>query len=300
MKKVFTYIVLILFMGVIYQKRNDIYKAYMHLFNNESYAITTLEKNKYFKNHDYKFVQNADTFIPKDKQDILNVYYTVVNSGMTTFTFHCDDKYLNCLNDVTELTNNQTMISNINNFVHPYNSFSSIETTIDSRDNISLKINHVYDNDMIVLLNYKVDEIYNNLYKNNLSTKENIKAFHDYIIDKTRYDKARADSKIVKYKSDNAYGVLIEGIGLCGGYTDAMSLFLEKMNVDNYKISTINHTWNIVLVDNSWMHLDLTWDDPISEDGSDVLDDKFFLISTSELLEIEKTEHNYDTNIFEN
>ncbi len=300
MKKVLTYVVLILLIGVVYQKRNDIYKTYMHLFNNESYAISSLEKNKYYRNTDFKYVQNTDTFIPQNKQDILNIYYTIVNSGMEKFSFHCDEKYTGCLNDIEEITNNQTMISNINNFVHPYNSFSSIETTIDSRDNVTLKINHVYDNDMIVLLNYKVDEIYNNIYKDNLSLKENIKLFHDYIINKTRYDKERADSKIVKYKSDNAYGVLIEGIGLCGGYTDAMSLFLEKLNVKNYKISTINHTWNTVNIDNKWLHLDLTWDDPISEDGSDILDDKFFLISTNELLDIEKTEHNFDTEIYEN
>ncbi len=299
MKRVLTIIVLILLAGFIYQKRDSIYKTYVHFFG-EKYALSSLEKNKYYRDYDFKYVQNTDKLIPENKQDILNIYYTFVNSGDLSFTFHCNDKYVNCINDVEALANDQNTISNINNFVHPYNSFESIETTIDSRDNITLKVNKVYDDEMILLINYKIDEIYKTVYDSSLSTKDNIKKFHDYIINKTQYDKKRADSKIVKYKSDNAYGVIIEGIGLCGGYTDAMSLFLEKLNIKNYKVSTINHTWNRAYIDNNWYHIDLTWDDPISEDGTDVLDDKYFMITTNELLSMEKNEHNFDLNIYEN
>ena len=300
MKKLLTYTFIIVSLFFVYSKRNDIYKLYMHLFNNVSYSITTLEKNKYYQDQDYKYVKITDKFVPENKQDILNIYYTVVNSGMNEFTFYCDDKYVTCLNDIENIANDQTTISTINNFVHPYNSFSTIETEIDSRGIINLKINHVYSEEMKILINYKVDEIYKELYKENVSVSDNIKSFHDYIINHTEYDKERADSKIVKYKSDNAYGVLIEGIGLCGGYTDTMSLFLDKLNVKNYKVSTNNHTWNRVYVNDKWLHLDLTWDDPISEDGKNILDHNYFLITTNELKDIEKNEHNYNMNIYDN
>ena len=300
MKKLLTYTFIIVSLFLVYSKRNDIYKLYMHLFNNVSYSITTLEKNKYYQDQDYKYVKITDKFVPENKQDILNIYYTVVNSGMNEFTFYCDDKYVTCLNDIENIANDQTTISTINNFVHPFNSFSTIETEIDSRGIINLKINHVYSEEMKILINYKVDEIYKELYKENVSVSDNIKSFHDYIINHTEYDKERADSKIVKYKSDNAYGVLIEGIGLCGGYTDTMSLFLDKLNVKNYKVSTNNHTWNRVYVNDKWLHLDLTWDDPISEDGKNILDHNYFLITTNELKDIEKNEHNYNMNIYDN
>ena len=300
MKKLLTYTFIIVSLFFVYSKRNDIYKLYMHLFDNVSYSITTLEKNKYYQEQDYKYVKITDKFVPENKQDILNIYYTVVNSGMNEFTFYCDDKYVTCLNDIENIANDQTTISTINNFVHPFNSFSTIETEIDSRGIINLKINHVYSDEMKILINYKVDELYKELYKDNVSVSDNIKAFHDYIIDHTEYDKERADSKIVKYKSDNAYGVLIEGIGLCGGYTDTMSLFLDKLNVKNYKVSTNNHTWNRVFINDKWLHLDLTWDDPISEDGKNILDHNYFLITTNELKDIEKNEHNYNTNIYDN
>ena len=300
MKKLLTYVFIILSILIVYTKRNDIYKFYMHLFDNVSYSITPLEKNKYYRERDYKYVKITDNFVPSSKQDILNIYYTVVNSGMDKFTFYCDEKYVTCLNDIESIANDQTTISTINNFVHPFNSFSTIETEIDSRGVINLKVNKVYSDEMMILINYKLDELYKNLYKDSNTKEENIKAFHDYIINHTQYDKERADSKIVKYKSDNAYGVLIEGIGLCGGYTDTMALLLDRMDIKNYKVSTNNHTWNRVYVNDKWLHLDLTWDDPISEDGKNVLDHNYFLITTSELKDIEKNEHNYDTNIYDN
>ena len=300
MKKLLTYTFVIISIFIVYSKRNDIYKVYMRLFDNVSYSITPLEKNKYYKEQDYKYVKITDKFVPENKQDILNIYYTVVNSGMDHFTFYCDDKYVTCLSDMENIANDQTTISTINNFVHPYNSFNTVETEIDSRGIINLTINHVYSEEMKILINYKIDEIYKEVYKDSNSLEDNIKAFHDYIINHTEYDKERADSKIVKYKSDNAYGVLIEGIGLCGGYTDTMALFLDKLNVKNYKVSTNNHTWNRVNVNDKWLHLDLTWDDPISEDGKNVLDHNYFLITTSELKNIEKNEHNYDANIYDN
>ena len=300
MKRLLTYLVLIVSLIFVYSKRNDIYRFYMHLFDNVSYSITPLEKNKYYRDQDYKYVKITDNFVPSSKQDILNIYYTIVNSGMTDFTFYCDDKYVTCMSDLENIANDQTTISTINNFVHPFNSFSTIETTIDSRGIITLKINKVYSDEMMILINYKVDEIYKSLYKEDNTVEENIKAFHDYIINHTGYDKERADSKIVKYKSDNAYGVLIEGIGLCGGYTDTMALFLDKLNVKNYKVSTNNHTWNRVYVNDKWLHLDLTWDDPISEDGKNVLDHNYFLITSSELKSIVKNEHNYESSIYDN
>ena len=77
-----------------------------------------------------------------------------------------------------------------------------------------------------------------------------------------------------------------------------MLLFLEKFDKPSIKIATENHFWNYVNLDNNWLHLDLTWDDPVSEDGRNILDNSYFLITDSELKNIEKEEHNYDTKIY--
>ena len=131
-----------------------------------------------------------------------------------------------------------------------------------------------------------------------MSDEEKIKQAHNYIINNSKYDKDRSDNNIVNYKSDTAYGTLLEGYSLCGGYTDAMELFLEDLNIKSYKIASENHVWNAVNLNNTWYHLDLTWDDPITNDGSDILEYNFFLITTPELEEIENEQHNYDKAIY--
>ena len=91
---------------------------------------------------------------------------------------------------------------------------------------------------------------------------------------------------------------LVEKYGLCGGYTDSMMLFLERFKIPNYKIATENHIWNYVEINNDWLHLDLTWDDPISTNVKPMLDDAFFLIDDDELQSKEKEQHSYNADIY--
>ena len=299
-RKIIHLLILIVIFYFAYQYRENIYEVYNHYFVPIEKKITKLEKNEYFRNYDFNYVQNTTNFIPHSKKEIKNIYYTIVNSGMNSFTFYCPKDYETCISDVNDLANDQNIISNINNFVHPFNSFKTLKTEVESTGKVHIEIEKLYDKEMIIILNYKVDEIIKNNIKDTMTIKEKIRKIHDYIIDNTKYDKNRSDQKIVKYKSDNAYGVLIENHGLCGGYTDSMMLFLEKFKIPNYKISTENHIWNYVKVNDEWLHLDLTWDDPVTTNGKDVLDDSYFLIDDNALHEIEKTEHNYDTNIYGN
>ena len=79
------------------------------------------------------------------------------------------------------------------------------------------------------------DKILNENVNNNMPPKEKIRVIHDYIIDHTEYDKLKYENKNDDtYKSNTAYGVLIEGYGTCNGYADAMEIFLDKMNIINY------------------------------------------------------------------
>ena len=298
MRKVLYFVILILIVVFAYTYRENIVLLYNQYFVPIENKVTKLEKNQYYRDYNFSYAKNTDSFIPKNKDDLINIYYTIVNSGMNSFTFYCSKEYIDCVKDVNDLANNQNMISNLNNFVHPYNSFKTITTEVESTGKITLDIDKVYDDEMIIILNYKVDEIIKKNIKDTDSLKEKIKKIHDYIINNTSYDKDRSDKKIVKYKSDNAYGVLIENYGLCGGYTDAMMLFLERFQIPNYKIATENHIWNYVKIDDRWLHLDLTWDDPITENEKNILDDTYFLITDDELMSLEKEDHTYNADIF--
>lgn len=300
MKKILFLFIFLSTIFCAYIYRENIYELYYSYFVPIEDKVTKLETNNYYRDYDFSYVQNIEKFVPKNKNDLLNIYYTVVNSGMNEFVFYCPEEYLECIDDVNDLANDQNTISNINNFVHPYNSFKTLKTETDTTGKVTINIEKVYDEKMIIILNYKVDDIIKENITDTMDTKTKIRKIHDYIINNTSYDKERSDKKIINYKSDNAYGVLIENHGLCGGYTDAMMLFLEKFKIPNYKIATENHVWNYVKIDNEWLHLDLTWDDPVSNDGKDILDDSFFLITDDELKNIEKEEHIYNADIYTN
>ena len=95
-----------------------------------------------------------------------------------------------------------------------------------------------------------------------------------------------------------AYGPLINKLALCGGYTDTMALFLEKMGIPNYRIASENHIWNLVYINNEWKHLDLTWDDPVTSNGTNILTHKFFLINSTTLNNLDKDQHIFEKDIY--
>ena len=298
MKKYIVLIFLIILFGFTFAFRKPLYNLYRTYFINENKDVTLTTTNDYTRDYDFNYVQLTDNFSPNNYQDLLNIYYTVLNSGETEFSFYCPDEYTSCLTDINSLANNQTVLSTINNFVHPFNSFRHLETSYDDYGKVTLKIDHIYSNSDIKLIEAKVLKIEKEIWQDTMSNEDKIKEAHNYIINNSKYDSDRSDNNIVKYKSDTAYGTLLEGYSLCGGYTDAMELFLEDMNIKSYKISSENHVWNAVYLNNTWYHLDLTWDDPITTDGSNILEYNFFLITTSELDALEAEQHNYDRNVY--
>ncbi len=297
-KKLIYVLILILIFFFTFSYRENILSYATKNYENLFFTPSKLEKNEYTRSYNFKYVQNTDTFIPNNKQDILNIFYTVVNSGMDEFSFYCKSEYENCLNDVNDIIKNQNIVSNINNFVHPYNTCKDFKTDVYKYGKITIKSNKLYDSYMIDNVNFEIEKIINENINDKMTDKEKIKTIHDYIINHTKYDQDRSDKKIIKYKSDTAFGALKEGYALCGGYADSMMLFLEKFGIKNYKIASENHVWNYVFLDNEWYHLDLTWDDPVNKEGKDILDYSYFLITDKDLEKLDKSYHTYDKTVY--
>ena len=61
----------------------------------------------------------------------------------------------------------------------------------------------------------------------------------------------------------SAYGALVEGKAICGGYTQAMTLLLQACGIPaTYVMSEDGeHVWNLVRVNGYYYHLDATWND---------------------------------------
>ena len=305
MKKFIGLLTLVIVIGAVYFYREELTKILTtstEKFQKPEIVVPKVNEYKTF-NGNYEYVQDTNNFVPNSSQDILNIIYTTLNSGWDEFTFYCPNEYTSCIDEVINITNDNVVLSNINGFVHPYNTFKSIETSYNNSGKITLNIHKTYSDEQINILNKKIDEIYSSLINNTMSDTDKIKVIHDYIINNSKYDNDRV-SGITKYNSNSAYGNLIEGYGICSGYTDSMAIFLNKMGIQNYKISSENHIWNLVYIDGKWLNLDLTFDDPVITGNTnpvqpeDVLSHDYFLIDTDTLLKLDKDEHIFDANVF--
>lgn len=297
MKKFLFSLFLICLAAFVIVNKNEIVKLIIkNVLKNQEVSLEY--KNSYYLKYNFNYVSNVEEFNITNKEGLINLYYSIINNGNDLFDFYCPDNYENCINDVTIIANNPKELSVINGFVHPYNSFDTIETLYDSLGRVKLTIKKTYSNYDIIKINEKVEEIVKNEVKNEKDTRKIIKIIHDYIINHAKYDKDRTDRNIINYQSNTAYGVLFEGYGICSGYADAMAIFLNYFDIPNFKVASENHVWNAVYIDNNWYHLDLTWDDPIINTGEDVLDDSYFLITTKQLKKLKDNQHHFDEDIY--
>ena len=255
-----------------------------------------LKENEYYLDRDFEFVQNYDDEV-HNYTELLNYIYHVVNTGSKEGTGYCVREYKNCAKDLEEIGNNKELLSTINNFVHPYNSFSSIIFTYNTKGEFDIKVNKIYSEENIVKINEVVVKVIKENIVDTMTTTQKLKIIHDYIIDNTKYDTLKSKNiNDMTYKSNTAIGVLLEGYGICSGYSDAMGIFLDKLGIDNYKISNDTHIWNLVKVNNKWLHIDLTWDDPIYEQNLNR--DTYFLITTAELEKLNDNTHSFNKTVF--
>ncbi len=282
-----------------FNKDYIIHKYYEYTLNNK---YLTQKTNEYYLEDNFNYVDNYMGIGISNKIELINFIYYALNSGISSTERYIDRRYSNYQNDIDMLTINngegfKETISLLNNFVHPYNSSNNIKLTYGGDYTIGISINKAYSNDDITAINEIVDKVIKEKLNNNMPTREKIKIIHDYIIDNAEYDKLKYENKNdTTYKSNTAYGVLVQGYGTCNGYADAMAIFLDKLNIINYKISNSEHIWNLVYLDGKWYHLDLTWDDPISD--VNINRDTYFLITTSELEELNDGTHKFDKSIY--
>ena len=306
MKTLKNLIVTVLLLLTIYGLFNYSEEIIQYLMINVIYHDEILDKdaNSYFKKLDYNYVQTTDNFYPNNKQDILNIFYTGLNKGFDEITFYCPTNYDDCLTDVDNLVNDNSALSYINNYVSTYNTYNKIYVNMNNFGRVNITINKIYDENTISAIDKEIDRIYNQLINENMTDEEKIRTIHDYIINHTDYDQERSNeiksNQITDdiHPSNTAYGPLFTGKAICGGYTDTMALFLDKMGIKNIKVASSNHIWNAVYINNEWKHLDLTWDDPVVINGDSTLTYNYFLINTNELKEKNDDQHNFDEKVF--
>lgn len=287
-KNILYTILLMLIVYFVYINLDDITKDLKALIISKN-DLVIKEPNSYkvdytFENFNYKV-----SYVPYNKEELIDIYFNILNNGYNEFTFYCPKEYKSCIKDVESIGNDSKLMSNINNYVHPYNSFKTIKTKVSSNNEITLEIQKKYSEEKINKINELVNNVINELDLNNIDDLTKIERIHNYILNHTVYDKNTKNFDI-----NSAYGSLIEGHAVCSGYADAFSIFMNIYKIPNIRVSSENHLWNLVYINGKWLHIDLTWDD--SENNK--YDNNYFLITKEKLFSLDTKEHNFDESFF--
>lgn len=137
-------------------------------------------------------------------------------------------------------------------------------------DNVITKItftgNYLYDREEVERRQKLVNEAVNACLAGAPSSTDDyyaIKYVYDYIIENTDYDVNAIDNQ-------NICSVFIDGRSVCNGYSKAAQYLLNKLGIPctlvtgtvTTKNSTgVRHAWNLVLCNDAYYYMDVTWGD---------------------------------------
>ncbi len=129
-------------------------------------------------------------------------------------------------------------------------------------------------------LKAKVKSVVGSIITKGMSAEQKEQAIHDWLIQNGTYQDAVLDA----YESGtslndiaeefpnafNAYGILVDGIGVCQSYAEAFKLLADEAGlpavVMTGKLGNVPHAWNMVQLDGTWYHVDVT-----NNDGEDAV-----------------------------
>lgn len=104
-------------------------------------------------------------------------------------------------------------------------------------------------------VNKKVDEILDKIINEDMNDLAIEKAIHDYIVKNVSYDET--------YINYSDYDALFSGKSVCQGYALLAYRMLTNSGIESKIIigdANGPHAWNLVKLNDSWYHLDCTWD----------------------------------------
>ena len=188
MKKIFKVVFYLCLIGLVYYYRNDIINYVTKLLDS-GHKIVLDTPNDYYKNVNYSYVKQSENFVPYSKQDLIDIYYSILDRGYKDFTFYCPMEYVNCISDIEKISNGENdTLSILNYFVSPFNSEKKITTSYNTTGEVNITVDKLYSDEDIKAVNKKIDEIISDIINNNMSLEDKILAVHDYIINNTKYD----------------------------------------------------------------------------------------------------------------
>ncbi len=152
--------------------------------------------------------------------------------------------------------------------------------------------------DMIAIkdkVNKKAEAVISDIIKPEMTETQKAMAIHDYLIQNATYDYENYQNKTVPEVGYTAYGILINRIGVCQGYSAAFKLMANMAGIKCIGVTGDAggpHAWNMALLDGRLGYIDVTWDDPVPDRG--VTYYNYFNISEEQM----SADHVWDKNMF--
>lgn len=138
---------------------------------------------------------------------------------------------------------------------------------------ISFSGNYIYTDDEVKEKQTLINQEVNRILAGAPSSEDDyyaIKYLYEYLIQNVEYDLDAPDNQ-------NICSVFIEGRSVCNGYAKAMQLLLGKLGikstlvtgtVDTKKAKDVRHAWNLVLCNDVYYYVDVTWGDSSYQVGN--------------------------------
>ena len=98
-----------------------------------------------------------------------------------------------------------------------------------------------------------------------MSDLEKAVVLHDYLTVNCEYDYQNYLNHTILPDSYNAYGTLVNRTAVCQGYALTYKYLLNQVGIDCYMVTSnsMNHAWNMIVLDGKYYQVDVTWDDPV-------------------------------------
>ncbi|MBQ8642051.1 MAG: S-layer homology domain-containing protein [Clostridia bacterium] len=126
-------------------------------------------------------------------------------------------------------------------------------------------------NECMAYYEQEISYIVNEVEAYRLTEPEIALYVHDYLISSYEYDSSESIYDV--------YGFLKERKGVCQAYSLCYMAIMRELGIPCYMVVSeeMNHSWNLVNIDNQWYHVDLVYDDPQPNRPGQVLHQHFLL-----------------------
>ncbi len=120
-----------------------------------------------------------------------------------------------------------------------------------------------------------VTEIFDEILTPEMTDYDRELAVNDYLVFHAEYDPGELESGPIgdpDPDNDNPYGLLVNGVGICLGYTSAFQLMMDALDIECVTVHGSahdrqeDHAWNLVRLEGDWYAVDVTWNDPVFND----------------------------------